>query len=202
LDTATTVSDMNVPGDRLHQLTGELRAFWSVKVDKNFRIVFRCVSEVNWKKFFPDQPFEYNFLDESFDQLYRADVKTSKLMEVFTSIAIILSCLGLFGLAAFAAEQRTKEIGIRKVLGADIKNILALLSRDFVKLVAVALLIASPIAAWAMNKWLQDFAYRIEIRWWMFFMAGGISLLIALLSISFHSIKAAITTPLKTLRSE
>jgi putative ABC transport system permease protein len=159
-------------------------------------------TERTWKKFFPDQPFEYNFLDESFNQLYRADIKTSILIEVFTIIAIILSCLGLFGLAAFAAEQRTKEIGIRKVLGADIRNIMALLSRDFVKLVAIALLIASPIAAWAMNKWLQDFPYRIDIRWWMFFMAGVIALLIALITISFHSIKAAIANPVKSLRTE
>lgn len=159
-------------------------------------------TETAWKKFFPQEPFEYDFLDEAFAQLYRSDIKTSTLIGLFSCIAIIISCLGLFGLAAFTAEQRIKEIGIRKVLGATVTNITALLSRDFIKLVMIAFVIASPLAWLAMNTWLENFAYRINISWWVFALAGLTAVLIALLTVSFQAIKAAIANPAKSLRKE
>jgi putative ABC transport system permease protein len=134
--------------------------------------------------------------------LYKSDIKTSRLILIFSLIAVIICALGLFGLAAFTAEQRTKEIGIRKVLGASVQQITSLLSKDFIVLVTIAIVIASPLAWWAMNKWLQDFAYRINIGWWIFVMAGGIAILIALITVSFQSIKAAVANPVKSLRTE
>ncbi len=166
--------------------------------------ISRTVSDVQsvWAKFIPDQPFNYNFLDDSFNTLYKTDIKTSKLIFIFSVIAIILSAMGLFGLAAFTAEQRTKEIGIRKVLGASIQQVTTLLSKDFVKLVIIAILGASPVAWWAMSKWLQGFAYRINFNAWIFIVAGLLALIIALLSVSVHAIKAALTNPAKSLRTE
>ena len=120
----------------------------------------------------------------------------------FSILAILIACLGLFGLVTYAAEQRTKEIGIRKVLGATVSNIVAMLSKDFLRLVIIAALVAFPIAWWAMNKWLQDFAYRINISWWIFIVAGVVALLIALITVSFKTIKAAIANPVKNLRTE
>ncbi|HMH33416.1 MAG TPA: ABC transporter permease [Puia sp.] len=154
-----------------------------------------------WKTFFPDNPFQYDFLDEEFAHLYRADLRTSALIGLFAMIAIFISGLGLYGLASFTAEQRTKEIGIRKVLGATVTNITTLLSKDFIKLVIFSFAIASPVAWWAMNKWLLDFAYRITISWWVFAVAGSGAILIALLTVSFQAIKAAITNPVKSLRT-
>jgi ABC-type antimicrobial peptide transport system permease subunit len=155
-----------------------------------------------WKKFFPQQPFDYSFLDEEFAQIYSTDIKTSKLIGLFAGIAIFISCLGLLGLVSFVAEQRTKEISIRKVLGASVAQVVALLSKDFVKLVLIAVVIASPVAWFAMNKWLEDFAYRINISWWIFIAVGFFALLIALITVSFQSIKAAIANPVKSLRTE
>jgi len=155
-----------------------------------------------WKKYFPATPFEYVFLDDIFNNLYKQDRQTSFLILVFAVIAVVISALGLFSLAAFEAAQRTKEIGIRKVLGASIAGIAALLSKDFVKLVLIAILIASPLAWWAMNKWLQDFAYRIDISWWMFAAAGLLAMLIALFTISFQSIRAALANAVESLRTE
>ncbi|MEI9908197.1 MAG: FtsX-like permease family protein [Bacteroidota bacterium] len=141
-------------------------------------------------------------MDDSFNNLYKTDIKTSQLIFIFSIIAIIIAALGLFGLAAFTTEQRTKEIGIRKVLGASLRQITILLSKDFVRLVVIAIVIASPVAWWVMNKWLQDFAYRISISAWIFIAAGALALFIALLSVSFQAIKAAITNPVKSLRTE
>jgi putative ABC transport system permease protein len=155
-----------------------------------------------WTQTLPGSPLEYNFLDDSFNQLYKADRQTSSLILIFAIIAIAISCLGLFGLAAFAAEQRTKEIGIRKVLGATVANITALISKDFVKLVCIAIIIATPLSLIAMNTWLQSFAYRINISWWIFLAAAIIAILIALLTVSFHAIKAAVANPVESLRSE
>jgi len=155
-----------------------------------------------WKRTLPGKPLEYNFLDDTFNKLYKEDLQTSFLIFVFSVIAIVISALGLFGLTAFTAEQRTKEIGIRKVLGATAANITALLSKDFVKLVFIAILIASPIAFWAMNKWIQNFAYRINITWWIFIAAGMIALLIAVITVSYQAVKAAIANPVKSLRTE
>jgi putative ABC transport system permease protein len=155
-----------------------------------------------WNNFSPDYPIEYRFLDENFEQMYKSEDKLKSLLWIFTGITIFVACLGLFGLAAYAAERRQREIGIRKVLGASVEGIVLLLSRDFVKLVVVALLIASPIAWYAMNKWLEDFAYRIELEWWIFAIAGLLAIVIALLTVSFQSVKAALMNPVKSLRSE
>ncbi len=158
--------------------------------------------ETTWKSMAPDMPFSYQFLDESFDNMYRAEQRVGKVALSFALLAIFIACLGLFGLAAYMAEQRTKEIGVRKVLGASVTSITALLSKDFVKLVCIASLIAFPVAWWAMSTWLRDFAYRVNISWWVFALAGFIALLIAVLTVSSHAIKAALTNPVKSLRNE
>ena len=148
------------------------------------------------------QPFLYSFLDEDFNNLYKGEQRTGSVFITFAALAIFIACLGLFGLAAYSAEQRTKEIGIRKVLGSSVKGIITLLSKDFIRLVAVAIIIATPLAWWVMNKWLQNFAYRINIRWWIFFIAGALALIIALLTVSYQAIKAAVANPVKSLRTE
>lgn len=155
-----------------------------------------------WNKFFSSEPFVYKFLDEEFEQLYRADHKTASLVWLFSGIAIFLSCLGLFGLAAFTAERRTREIGVRKVLGASVSAIVTLLSKEFVALVIISLIVASPLAWWALSKWLQDFSYRIDISITFFIIAGIITLMVALATVSIHAIKAAISNPVKSLRTE
>lgn len=153
------------------------------------------------KRFSP-YPFDYKFLDEHFDQLYKADVRLGETFGFFTILALLIASLGLFGLAAFTAEQRTKEIGIRKVLGASVRNIVTLLSTDFLRLVALSFLLATPIAWFAMHQWLQDFAYRIDIQWWMFALAGIMAIVIAGFTISYQSIRAAIADPVDSLRNE
>ena len=158
--------------------------------------------ETMWHKDLPGTPFEYAFLDEEVEKQYETEITLSRIINSFTLIAIFISCLGLFGLAAFSAEQRNKEIGIRKVLGASVLNLTTLLSKDFLKLVAIAILIATPVAWWAMSKWLQAFAYRIDISWWMFALAGFIAVFIALFTVSFQAIKAAVANPVKSLRTE
>lgn len=155
-----------------------------------------------WKSFSPDQPFRYTFLDETFATMYADVQRTGRIFTSFAVLAIIIACLGLFALSAFMAEQRTKEIGIRKVLGASVNNITTMLSKDFLKLIVIAMVIASPIAWWAMIKWLQDFAYRIPVGWGFFAVAGVIALFIALFTVSFQAIKAAIANPVKSLRTE
>ncbi|GAB3963995.1 ABC transporter permease [Spirosoma terrae] len=158
--------------------------------------------EAKWKQVAPGQPFSYQFMDQSFDEMYRAEQRVGTIALTFAVLAVLIACLGLFGLAAFMAEQRTKEIGVRKVLGASVGSIVTLLSKDFLKLVAISILIASPIAWYAMNQWLNDFAYKIDIEWWMFAVAGLVAVGIALLTVSFQSVKAALTNPVKSLRSE
>jgi putative ABC transport system permease protein len=155
-----------------------------------------------WKSMTKGQPFSYTFLDEEFNKQYSADQRMGHLFLVFSVLAIVIACLGLFGLVTFAAEQRTKEIGVRKVLGASVGGIIRLLARDFLRLIVVAMLIAFPIAWWAMDKWLQDFAYRTSIGWWMFAVVGGVCLLIALFTISFQAVKAAVANPIRSLRAE
>ena len=155
-----------------------------------------------YKTINPNYPFAYQFLDQEYAKLYRNEQVMAKLAEIFALLAILISCLGLFGLATFTAEQRTKEIGVRKVLGASVASIIALLSKDFLKLVFIAILIASPIAWYAMHQWLADFAYRIEIEWWVFALSGTLAVGIALLTVSFQSVKAALMNPVKSLRSE
>jgi putative ABC transport system permease protein len=158
--------------------------------------------ESKWKALAPHRPFTYQFLDEAFNSLYGAEQRVGKVFGVFAFLAIFLACLGLFGLAAFTTAQRTKEIGIRKVLGASVTSIVALLSKDFLKLVGVGFLLAAPLAWYAMHKWLEGFVYRVEMAWWLFALAGGLAGLIALLTVSFQSVKAALTDPVKSLRSE
>ncbi|MFC5410291.1 ABC transporter permease [Larkinella bovis] len=155
-----------------------------------------------WDSFKPEQPFSYSFLDERFMQTYEAEQKIGKILGIFSGLTIFVACLGLLGLATFTAEQRTKEIGVRKVLGASVGSIVGLLSREFVKLVLIAIMLASPLAWYAMNKWLQAFEYRIAIEWWMFVLAGLLATIVALLTISFQSIKAALMNPVKSLRTE
>jgi putative ABC transport system permease protein len=158
--------------------------------------------EAVWGKYFTGEPVNYTFLDQEFDKLYKDDAKSSGLMSVFAIVAVIISSLGLFGLAAFTAEQRSKEIGIRKVLGATVSGLVTLLSRDFIILVLAALLIAAPLAGWMMGKWLENFAYRINISWWVYPAAGVIAIAIAFITVSFQAVKAAMANPVKSLRSE
>jgi putative ABC transport system permease protein len=158
--------------------------------------------ENEWKKLNPNEPFEFSFLDEDFQKNYVAESRQAGLINYFTIIAIIISCLGLFGLATFTAEQRIKEIGIRKVLGASVAGLVALLSKDFLRLVIIAVIIASPLAWWAMHKWLQNFAYQTSITWQVFALTTLIAVVIAFVTISFQAIKAAIVNPIKSLRTE
>lgn len=158
--------------------------------------------EKTWKHSVDHRPFQYHFLDEDYEALYKTEQRTAGVFITFSSLAIILACLGLFALTAYAIVQRTKEIGIRKVLGATITNIISLLSKDFLLLIVVAILIAIPLAWIAGSKWLQDFTYRISLEWWVFVLAGVATVLIALLTISFQAIRAAIANPVKSLRTE
>lgn len=155
-----------------------------------------------WNKINPSAPFEYSFLDQDFQRNYEKEERTSHIVIDCTAIAIFIACLGLFGLAAFSAERRTKEIGIRKVLGASIMNITMLLSGEFIRLAGLAILIASPLAWYGMHLWLRNFAYPITISWWMFVVAGGLAIVIALITVSFQSIKTAVSSPVKSLRTE
>jgi putative ABC transport system permease protein len=155
-----------------------------------------------WDKFSPNQQFEYSFMDQDFDAAYKSEVRTGGLFLTFSVFTIVIACLGLFSLAAYAAEQRTKEIGVRKVLGASVSAITTLLSKDFIRLVVIAIVIASPLAWFAMHKWLEGFAYRQDIQWWVLASAAILSIIIALVTISFQSIKAALANPINSLRNE
>ena len=167
----------------------------------DYTLVLKEIGQ-SWSKINPGIPFDYSFLDQDFARNYEKDKRASSIVSYFTIIAILIACLGLFGLAAFSAEQRTREIGIRKVLGASVPNVTALLSGDFMKLVFIAILIASPLAWFVMNKWLEAFAFKITISWWMFALAGTVAILIALITVSFVAIKAAVANPVKSLRTE
>ena len=155
-----------------------------------------------WKNLVPAVPLEYSFIDERIKEQYNNEQKMQTVFYVFAGLSLFIACLGLFGLSVFVVERKVKEIGIRKVLGADVPGIVGLLSKDFVKLILVAILIATPLSWYLMDKWLNDFAYRIHIEWWMFVAAGFVALLIALVTISFKAIKAAIANPVKSLRTE
>jgi putative ABC transport system permease protein len=155
-----------------------------------------------WKTYNPDYPFEYNFLDDAYSKMYAADQRTGSLFKVFAFIAIFISCLGLFGLVTYTAQVKTREIGIRKVLGATVSSVTGLLAKDFISLVLLAIIIASPVGWYFMDHWLRDFAYRTSISWWVFPVAGVVVLLIAVMTISFQAIKAALANPVKSLRTE
>ncbi|CAA9249149.1 MAG: Acidobacterial duplicated orphan permease (function unknown) [uncultured Cytophagales bacterium] len=158
--------------------------------------------EATWNRLVPDRPFEYSFLDEHFGRVYRSDEQVSQVVTLLAGLAIFISCLGLFGLALYTTELRVKEIGIRKVMGASVGSLVALLSKDFLKLVVIAFLLASPVAWWALTRWLDNFAYRVEVSWWVFALAGVLALLIAWITVSFQSIKAALANPVRSLRNE
>jgi putative ABC transport system permease protein len=158
--------------------------------------------QTTWHKMFPERPLSYQFLDDHFTEVYRADAQVSRMVGILAILAILISCLGLFGLASYSAERRVKEIGIRKVMGASVRHIVGLLSRHFIRLVLIANLIAWPLAWYVLNRWLQDYAYRIAISWWVFALAGVIALLIALLTVSMLAMKAAVANPVTSLRSE
>jgi ABC-type antimicrobial peptide transport system permease subunit len=168
---------------------------------QNFEALLNSL-ESSWKTTNPNTPFVFTFVDKEVEKLYGEEKRLSKISVAFTSLAILISCLGLFGLVSFVAEQKKKEIGIRKVLGASVQNVIRLLTKDFLRLVGIAFIIAAPIAYFIMQKWLQDFPYRITIEWWVFVIAGGVALIITLLTVSFQAIKAAIANPVKSLRTE
>jgi putative ABC transport system permease protein len=166
--------------------------------------VSRTLSELEelWKSMAPGQPFEHYFMDDSFNNSYQAEQRLGKLFLLFTFLSIFIACLGLLGLAAFNAQKRVKEIGIRKVLGAGVGQIAYRLSVDFLKLVGISILIALPLGWFAMNRWLEDFSYRIDIPWWVFALSALMALGVALLTVSYQSIKAALLSPVKSLRTD
>jgi len=155
-----------------------------------------------WERTFPNYVYEYRFLDDKIASFYKQERQLSQLYKIFAAIAIFLSCLGLYGLASFMAVQRIKEVGIRKVLGASAGNIVYLFSKEFIMLIAIAFAIATPLAWYFMHQWLQDYAYRINVNWWLFAAGGLVAIIIALATISFQAIKAAVANPVKSLRTE
>jgi ABC-type antimicrobial peptide transport system permease subunit len=158
--------------------------------------------ETVFKKYNPSAPFDYQFVDVAFGRKFSDEERIGSLATFFASLAIFISCLGLFGLASFVAEQRTKEIGIRKVLGASVANLWRMLSKDFVKLIFISLLIAIPVAYYFMDQWLQNYEYRVDMSWWVFAASGAGLIIITLLTVSFQAIKAAVANPVRSLRSE
>jgi putative ABC transport system permease protein len=183
-------------------LRPNISSFYSIKMStENVQKTLSGI-EKSWVKHFPADPFNYFFLDDSFNEQYKADARFGEVFALFASLAILIACFGLLGLSAYNVLQRTKEIGIRKVLGASIQNLLFVLSKDFIVLVLISIVLAFPITWWVMNNWLQDFAYRIHIRWWVFAFAGLLSIIIAFLTVGFQAIKAAIANPVKSLRAE
>jgi putative ABC transport system permease protein len=179
-------------------------AYWKVAVKLKTADAANTINYITkiWKKHSPGYPIDYTFMDENFKRMYQSEDKFRALLIIFTGLAIFIGCLGLFGLAAYTAERRTKEIGIRKILGADVNSIVMLLSGEFLQLILIALVIATPLAWYFMNGWLKDFAYRIEIGWPVFVLAGVIAIVIAMLTVSYQGIKAALVNPVKHLRVE
>ena len=174
----------------------------SIRVNSNNLALIISQIKTKWEALAPNQQFDYSFMDEDFDAIYRTEQRVGKLFIIFTIFTLIIACLGLFGLAAYAAEQRNKEIGIRKVLGASLSTVIALLSKDFIKLVLISIAIATPLAWLAMHKWLEGFAYRQNIQWWVLVVTGLGAILIAFITISFQAVKAALVNPVESLRSE
>jgi putative ABC transport system permease protein len=183
-------------------LRPNIRQFYSVKIETGDVQKTVAAAEKIWNKHFPSDPFNYFFLDDKFNQQYKSDILFGKVFGIFAFLAILVASFGLLGLSAYNVLQRTKEIGIRKVLGASGRSILVLLSKDFVKLIVIALLLAVPTGWYIMNQWLQDFAYRIDIAWWVFAVAGALALLIAVLTISLQALKTVTDSPVKSLTTE
>lgn len=177
---------------------------WMVYVKTNNQSVKTSVAKATeiWKQYNPQYPFEYNFMDVTFDNMYKSEARTEALFSVFAIVAILVSCLGLFGLSTFTASQRTKEIGVRKVMGASVAQIVLLLSQDFVKLILLAIVVAVPASYFLMQTWLQDFAYRVNMNWMVFALAGLVAIVIGILTIGLQTTKAAVQNPTKSLRSE
>jgi len=193
IDPLTLMTEKDKTGSFNVKLASNKPADWQAGIQK---------METLWKQTYPDAPFEYEFYDDMIAQYYESERRMTQIINLSTGIAILISCLGLFGLATLTAFQRTKEIGVRKVLGASIAGIVGMLSKDFVLLVLIALFIASPIAWYFMNQWLADFAYHVDIAWWVFALAGLVAMVIALLTVGFQAVKAALMNPVESLRSE
>lgn len=177
------------------------RSFYSIKITSHPQQTIAALEKM-WNSYFPNDPFNYFFLDESFAQQYKADVRFGEVFGLFASLAILIACFGLLGLSAYNVLQRTKEIGIRKVLGASVQNLVFTLSKEFLYLVLISLLFAVPLTWWVMDNWLQDFAYRISIQWWVFALAGVLAIAIALVTVGIQALKAAVANPVKSLRTE
>lgn len=158
--------------------------------------------KTTWQTAVSHRPFDYHFLDDDYNRLYQSELRTGKVLNIFVAIAVLLAAAGLFGLSAYSAQQRTKEFGIRKVLGAGVFSLVALLTKDFAKMVILACLLAFPIAWYTMHKWLEDFTYRIDITWWVFALSGIVMLLIAVITVSLQAIKAAMINPVVSLKTE
>jgi putative ABC transport system permease protein len=186
----------------LVMLVPTIRRYYSVKVSTAH--VQQTIANIQktWDRYFPEDPFNYFFLDESFNEQYKADTRFGSVFGLFAFLAILIACFGLLGLSAYNVLQRSKEIGVRKVLGASVRQLIFLLSREFLYLVLISLVIAIPLTWWVMHNWLQDFAYRISIEWWVFALAGMLAILIALATVGFQALKAALTNPVKSLRTE
>ncbi len=200
---ASSVREAITPFGLFHkssQMNGSPKNYMLVKVQRGSEQSVLSSAEQQWKRFMPQVPFSYSFLDKNFEALYQVETQMSAVLNVFTFISILVACLGLFGLIAFSVEQRTREIGVRKVLGASVLNITSLISGDFIKLVLLAVLVASPVAWYLMNQWLQNFQYRISVEWWVFAVSGGGAVFIALLTIAYQAIKAALMNPVDSLK--
>ncbi len=184
------------------QLASDARNYYSVKLTTAAPHLTIADIKKSWDRYFPNDPFDYYFLDESFNEQYKADTRFGEVFGLFASLAILIACFGLLGLSAYNVLQRTKEIGVRKVLGASAQSLVFLLSKEFLVLVSVALLIAIPVTWWVMYSWLQDYAYRISIQWWVFALGGALALLIALTTVGLQAMRAALTNPIDSLRTE
>jgi putative ABC transport system permease protein len=178
-----------------------VRSYYSVKLTADPHLAIAAIKK-SWDRYFPNDPFSYYFLDEAFNEQYKADSRFGEVFGLFASLAILIACFGLLGLSAYNVLQRTKEIGIRKVLGASARSLVFLLSKEFLVLVSLALLIAIPVTWWVMHSWLRDYAYRIAIQWWVFALGGALALLIALTTVGLQALRAALANPIDSLHSE
>jgi len=181
---------------------GERFSRITLKVDVSKAAMIAGLLEANWKKHFPSALLDYNYVDRAVGEMYQSEDRFAKLFLYFSVLSLVIACLGLYGLIAYTTSQKTKEIGVRKVLGASVERIAVMLSKDFLKLIAISFLIAVPAAGYIMNRWLLDFAYRTPLSWWMFGIAGGVVLFIALLTVGGKAIRAAVANPVKSLRNE